>query len=495
MSALVLGQAASIPIVIASSVILVRYLGASGFGEYAGVYAYVGMFVWLANFGMEQVVVREASKDPEHAGDTWGSAITVAMLTTAVAIVVAIAIGYLLGYRGTTVTLLFLAGFEMIALAAPRIVFVAFQVHLEQWKSVATNLTRQAVWLVAVIGLVYLHASLLQLVAVRVVIAVIETLVNIFLARKLLGRPLRVIRSRLRYLFEQGWPLAFSYLCLGIYYRIDRVLLERFVGPTELGYYAAADTVIGYFSIVPLAFMMSVFPILSRRLDDHEGFDRLASSSYRLVLFAVIGACGTMFAVSYNLIPLVFGESFLAAAPLINILLVSIIAVAYGVVMGQVLIATSLQRLLLVTNIAGAAVNLGVNLWAIPRYGAAGAAWVTVASYWIAGVLMYHFFPSARRHSAVGLKVLARVLAVGLVAFIPLKLLVQNPWAAGVAGGIVFIVGCVLTRVLQRSDLDLLKRALRRGRDEEGPPDEGDLAPESLSEEETLIEVSRLETS
>lgn len=485
MGVLVLGQAATVPLVFATSVLLVRHLGSEGFGEYAFVYAFVGLFTWLATFGMENIVVREASRDPDNQGEVWGSAFVTAALASVAAAGLAFGVAVASGY--TSGKIIFLAGIEIIALATPRLVLVAFQVHLQQWKGVATNLGRQGAWLVAALLLVRGGASLEQLVFWRVVIACAETAINLYLARNLLGRPLKFSRPRFRFLLGEGWPLALTYLSIGVYHRIDRVLLEHFVGPAELGHYAAADNILAFLSLVPLAFMMSVYPILCRRLDRPLAFDRVAKSAYRLTLFWVAGACGTLFGLSHLVVTALYGNDFAFTATLMNILLLSQFAMVYGIVISQVMIARSRQRLITITTVVGAAINVAANLYALPRWGAVGASWVTVGSYWIAGILLFHAFPSARHDSAIGLAVLAKVAVVGGIAFGVPRLAFEGyltPTAFGVA---LFLVGSLLTRIIGRGDIDLLKRAVRR----ESPPDD----PRALAEEELLVEVSRSEMS
>lgn len=490
MSILVAGQGLALPVVFATSVLLVRSLGNEGFGQYAFVYAYLGLYVWLASFGLENIVVRETSKRPENAGEIWGSAVGVAAFWSFISLGLAFGVAAISGYSKATLAMLVIGSVEIIALVPPRMTVVSFQVHLVQYKGVATNLGRQILWLIAVYLLTRRGASLTTLIAWRLAIAVLETGVTVWLAKGLLGRPFRVTKSEVRYLLKQGWPLALTYLSIGVYHRIDRVLLERFVGPGELGYYAAADNILTFFGVAPLAFMMSVFPILCRRVDDRPGFDRIAANSYRLVLFLIIGACGTMFGVSHILVTTLYGAEFASTASLMNVLVIAQIAVAYGTVLSQVLIARSLQRLITVTTAVGAVVNVGVNLLVLPRYGAMGAAWVTVVSYWLAGALIFHIFPSARHDSAIGLKVLALVTAVGAVAFIPLQVIFRQNLAATAGAAVLFVIASLLTGVIRRSDFALVRRALRKKSDGgEGP------SPDALAEEETLAEVSRLETT
>ncbi|MEO5895884.1 MAG: polysaccharide biosynthesis C-terminal domain-containing protein [Vicinamibacterales bacterium] len=79
----------------------------------------------------------------------------------------------------------------------------------------------------------------------------------------------------------------------------------------------------------------------------------------------------------------------------------------------------------------GAAVNLGLNLWWIPRYGIIGAAWATGAAYAvqasIAFVLSQRYYPISYEHGRI-----ARVLACATAAFLAAAMLPAMPPLAGV---------------------------------------------------------------
>jgi O-antigen/teichoic acid export membrane protein len=67
-----------------------------------------------------------------------------------------------------------------------------------------------------------------------------------------------------------------------------------------------------------------------------------------------------------------------------------VVFVFLGVARGQVLTAEGVILFQTVATSAGAILNIGLNALLIPRYGAVGAAWATVASYavaaWVSGL-------------------------------------------------------------------------------------------------------------
>jgi O-antigen/teichoic acid export membrane protein len=93
---------------------------------------------------------------------------------------------------------------------------------------------------------------------------------------------------------------------------------------------------------------------------------------------------------------------------------------------------------------AGAAVNVGLNFWLVPRYGMVGAAVSTVAAYVVlfAGMTLYaqHVYPVAYQWRRVATVVLAAVAltvaarAAGLSFAPSLVLVAVYPLALGLLG-------------------------------------------------------------
>src|SRR5215471_18943749 len=65
---LLAGRVLSLLLSVATSVILARYLGREKLGEYGAVYAYLALYTWLATFGLEQILAREAAQRRAEAG-------------------------------------------------------------------------------------------------------------------------------------------------------------------------------------------------------------------------------------------------------------------------------------------------------------------------------------------------------------------------------------------------------------------------------------------
>ena len=102
-----------------------------------------------------------------------------------------------------------------------------------------------------------------------------------------------------------------------------------------------------------------------------------------------------------------FGHRYDAAAPVLAVHIWASLFVAWGVAQEPWNIAEGLLRLTLIRTVIGAAVNIGLNLALIPRYGSLGAAWATLIAYAFAAVLGNLLSPKTRRIFVLQVKSLA----------------------------------------------------------------------------------------
>jgi O-antigen/teichoic acid export membrane protein len=96
------------------------------------------------------------------------------------------------------------------------------------------------------------------------------------------------------------------------------------------------------------------------------------------------------------IIGLLFGAQYRAAAPVLAVQAWCGFFMVLGITSGAWLMAHRRGVLNLRRNALGMGVNLLLNLWLIPRHGALGAAWATLAAFATA-YLLYDFMDPAMR--------------------------------------------------------------------------------------------------
>lgn len=294
----------------------------------------------------------------------------------------------------------------------------------EKMMRVATGLVAaQIVFALAVFGFIHSPAGIVWVPVLRLAadLAMAVYFVRLFAAEHgslRLPLTLRGARNVLRPALTMG---ASHGLAL-VNYNFDSVLLGLLLGPTAVGWYNAGYKPVTVALAMPVTYFLGLFPALSRTYAERrEAFREIVVRSLRLTpIFALpLGVGGTFLA--EPIIGLLFGPTYANSVPALQVLSWSAVLVILRGTYRQALNAAGKPWLDLRCAGASAALNLGLNLLFIPRYGIIGAAvatlvaeliWLTMASYYF-----YHY-----------------VIRVKVLPFL------LQPVAAAVAMGICFLL-------------------------------------------------------
>jgi O-antigen/teichoic acid export membrane protein len=213
-------------------------------------------------------------------------------------------------------------------------------------------------------------------------------------------------------------------------------------------------------NLLPIAVMSSLFPILSRAAMADDQFRQYLRLSFRSLMAMAFAGCifATLFA--GPIVHLIYGVKFSSGAAILAVLIWSEVPIFFGVVMANGLVAKNLQNYLPLATGVGAVVNVGLNLFLIPRSGAMGAAWATNISYALAGMLIYLLFQRTRSLAWLGFRVvtppcLLAVFIIIVLKITPLTLLPRFIAALGLCG-----LGSWLLGIVRKSDVDQLTRLI-----------------------------------
>ncbi|MGB8522239.1 MAG: flippase [Candidatus Acidiferrales bacterium] len=463
-AALLGGRGISIVLSGAASVILARYLGSEKLGEFGAIYAYATLFGWLATFGIDTIMAREASIDRNQAANILRTGTMLCLLFAIGATILSLAIAPFAGYKGHLHFLLIFAVMEMLLLSPLRLSGVVFQVDLKQWYSVGINLLRQFLWLLLVLALAWAQAPLITVVVWRFIVATLEAILIWGISRRFLSQLSEVRTDRARMYLASAAPIAFSSLLASVYMRIDQVMLHNMVNDSILGQYVAAVRVSEMFEMLPAALMASLVPILSTSAKDHEVFRTYLDRTFRYFLVLACGICVVITIGAGSIVNILYGKQFAASAPLLAVLIWSEASTFFGTVVVSAMVATNLQKYLLVPTAAGALSNVALNFYLIPRYAALGAAWATLISYSLAWFAVLLAFRQTRSLVLQGLRwaVPAFALAAGATwgaMLLPVAAIVKLVVGVGL-----YSVGVGITRLFGRDDIEYAWAALAHSR-------------------------------
>ena len=233
-----LGKVAVLVIGAASILITTRYLGASGYGQFALALAFVQMVGLLADLGLLTVVVREISRDPEAAEGLIGHTLTLRLALSVVVIALAGLLSLAMPYTPQVRVAILIAGVPLVLGLVNTAIVAVFQAHLRMDRAAISDVAGRAAGFVALIVVAALDLGFYAVVATAGVGALVTLLVTWRLSRPLVRVRPAVSRTVWRSLLVAALPVGAALAVSEVYYRADTLIVSLYRPYDEVGFYA-----------------------------------------------------------------------------------------------------------------------------------------------------------------------------------------------------------------------------------------------------------------
>lgn len=442
----------------AINVLLMRALGVDGFGVYGTILTAVGIAAFGANLGMDRLINRELSRRPERADVLvpTGLATTLGLSVVTGVLVIAWSVGA--DGRGVFVAGTALAAVAMGARALAQVPEAAFHALRRMMPPAKAQMAGRVVLVVTTAGLVVVRPDVIAVFAAQLLDGIV-TFVLSWRAWRATGAAMAPVRlDDARSLVRESVPFGLNLLFGSVYLTVDVLMLAAMRDDAEVGLYRGAVSLIALFPVVANTLTMGMYPKMARHLGspDRAG-DELGFAVRVLLLVSAPAAVGGML-VAEPLMVFLGGDEyagsalpFLVMAPMLPIRFVNH---AYAMAL------STLDRQADRTwgTAIAAVVNVALNLWLIPIYGALGCAAATllteiVLAAWMA-VRARGLVVGVGFLGAVGrVSVAAGVMAAALVVLPPVHVVVDV-----LVGAVVFVAAGRATGAWSPADLRRLRR-------------------------------------
>ena len=175
-------------------------------------------------------------------------------------------------------------------------------------------------------------------------------------------------------LWQEALTLGLVLFLIQFYFRIDTIMLGLLSSKTEVGLYSVAFNLMEGTFFIPSIVMAAIFPGLSKAKQFLNYFRK------GLLLLSVTGIAGggAVFLFAEIIVQTFFAEEFQGSGEILKILAFAIPIVFWGYLMTQSLVALDHNRIYLAITTFAVLLNVLLNYWLIPEYGAEGAAIATV---------------------------------------------------------------------------------------------------------------------
>lgn len=363
---------------------IARYMGPEQFGIYNYAIVFVAMFSALSNLGLDGIVVRNIVRDPAAKDEILGTAFFLKFAGGIITFLVSV--GAVLSLRsGDRVTC------WLVGITAVGAIFQAFDTidfwFQSQVKSKYTVYVRNAAFLIITfvkIILIMTRSSLISFACAGLAEIVLGT-IGLVITYRLHGYYLKKWQISLRYakeLLADSWPLIVSGLAVGLFMKIDQVMLREMVGNEAVGIYSAATRLSEVWYFIPAVIVSSASPsiIEAKRISETLYYQRL-QKLFNLMAGVAFAIAVPVTLFSKQLVLMLFGENYASAGPVLAIHIWAVFFMFLAATQRTWDAAENLMLLSLKRTLIGAVVNVILNIIFIPLCSSIGAAISAVVSY------------------------------------------------------------------------------------------------------------------
>ncbi|KXA97197.1 hypothetical protein AKJ38_01730 [candidate division MSBL1 archaeon SCGC-AAA259I14] len=281
--------------------------------------------------------------------------------------------------------------------------------------------------------------------------------------------PFPLSRPMLKEMLAFGVPLILAGFAGTLIGKIDTVLLTGLRSLRDVGFYQAAILAKPMLTFLSTSMAVPLFPIISE-LWTKEEIDPLREIISRLTKYTLVLSVPVallFFAFPEEIIRIVYGSRYLAAANALRILAIATVFWGIESVFGGSLKGIGESSLVLKSTGSAAAANILVDLWLIPSYGATGAAAGSGVAF-LVGLSVSFYYSKRKLKFSLPYRSLGKTVLGGMM-ILALAILLKNylPLSLWLKIGSISLL-CILiyffwifgTRIITEKDLDILESAV-----------------------------------
>lgn len=368
-------------------------VGADSYGLYSAMLSFVMIFNIVLDMGLAHFSNRKIASDPETLARHFSELFLIKISLAGLYFVLALGFGFFLGYwsMGPKILLwLCLAQVFASALYFLRSHFAGL--HLFRWDAFFSILDKSLVILLMGYLLYFSDAGIdillfASMQAVAYGFAAALALIVILVKVPYFKPHFRWVKFKSR--LRSSMPYALMIFLMSLYTRVDSVMLQQLVGNTETGIYAQAFRLLDTLNQPAYLFSVLLLPMFATLFSRKESVSELAKLAFVLIYVMSLSITMAGFFEAPELMAYLYVEHSEVSSGLLQILLFSSLAIGATYVFGTLLTAQGNLKQLNYVALVGFGLNILLNAFMIPIYGAMGAAIATLGTQLLSALLQF----------------------------------------------------------------------------------------------------------
>jgi len=371
-----------------------RYLGPEQFGLFSYAQSFVGLFTAIAGLGLDSIIVRELVKDPSKQAMLLGTAFRLKLIG-ALLVLMILAVAIKLSHQDSLTTLLIFIIASATVFQSFNVIDFFFQAKVLSKYVVYTNIISLLISSCVKIGLILTNAPLIAFAWVILFDSAVLMLGFVYFFQRhsqLNIKKLKFSKVMAVSLLKDSWPLILSGLVISIYMKIDQIMIKEMLNTEAVGQYAAAVRLSEAWYFIPMVISSSLFPaIINAKKQSEALYYARLQKLYDLMVWMAIAIALPMTFLSDWVVNLLYGEQYNQAGSVLMIHIWAGVFVGLGTASGKWFVSENLIKEDFLRTFYGVLVNIGLNIYMIPKYGVIGAAIATLISQVVAAYFYDYF--------------------------------------------------------------------------------------------------------
>lgn len=370
-----------------SSVFTARYLGPEGNGIIAALVVYPSLFMSFGSLGIRQSTTYYLGKKIYSEEDIKQAITQIWFITTVISVVSCFILIRYFSNSGENILLVILA-----LLPIPFTLFVTYNSGIFLGRNdirtfnkinwIPSLITFLGILLFVVALGLHVKGAMMASVGGPVFIATILLFKNDFIKAFSLKIKWQVIKK----LLSLGIVYAIALLIINLNYKIDVILIDKLSTPYELGIYGKGASLSEFLWQIPALLNAIIFARSATSKSDKK-FSIKIAQLLRLSFLLVFSLSIIIYVLSEFIIIGLYGQEFFDSILVLKLLLPGVIMLIIYKVMNMDLAGKGKPWVSMWGMVPALIINIVLNYFWIPEYGANGAALASTISYGVAGVL------------------------------------------------------------------------------------------------------------
>lgn len=373
---------------------MTRYLGKDGFGYYTTIMGFLQFFGILVDFGLSLTTAQMLGHSKWNEDQLYANILSLRIISAIIFLGIAPLVVLLFPYPAFVKVGIVITTTSFFFMALSQIFLGFYQKHLKLTYPAYAEVGNRIFLLIAILASIYFNWGLFGIL-ISVILSNAVQLIMLYFPAKKFGRIYLNFNTAIwKDIWKRTWPIAVSIALNLLYLKTDVIILSVVRPVEEVGLYGAAYKVIEVLTTFPILFAGILLPLLTRFWQTNQtdrfkkliqqGFDAMSLLAWPIII-------GTLF-VGNDLMALIAGEEFRDSGLILQLLIWASGIIFFNAVFAHAIVALNKQKQTIWAY--GITAILGVigYLVFIPRFGALGAAAMTVVTEGLVALIVFALY-------------------------------------------------------------------------------------------------------